>query len=186
MFMRLFIAIELPDELKKEMVKVQARLRKADVDASWTRAEGMHLTLKFMGEVAEQQVPEILSDLRKALEGAGPLRLEVKGVGTFPNPKNTRVVWIGLSGDIEKLMQRQSSIEHAMVLLGMEREERKFAPHLTLGRIKHIRSREQWIKTLEEIKDISLAGFDVTSISLMKSELKPTGAVYAEMGRVEL
>jgi 2'-5' RNA ligase len=186
MFMRLFIAIELPDELKKEMVKVQAQLRNVDVDASWTRAEGMHLTLKFMGEVTEQQVPEIMSSLRKAVEGAGPLRLEVSGVGTFPNPKNGRVVWGGLVGDIEKLVHLQLAVEHAMVLLGMKREERKFTPHLTLGRIRHIRSRDRWMTALEEIKDIRLPGFDVTSVSLMKSELKPSGAVYTEMGRVEL
>ena len=186
MFMRLFIAIELPDEIKKELVKVQAQLKKADVDASWTRAEGMHLTLKFLGEVAEQRTPEILSSLRKALESAVPLRLEVEGAGTFPNPKNARVVWIGLSGDREKLMQIQLAVEQALVLLGMERETRKFTPHLTLGRIRNIRSRDRWITALEEIKDISLPGFDVTSVSLMKSELKPSGAVYAELGRVEL
>lgn len=184
--MRLFIAIELPGEIKKELVKVQAQLKKAEVDASWIRAEGMHLTLKFLGEVAEQRVPEILSHLRKALEGAGPLRLEVKGVGTFPNPKNARVVWIGLSGDSEKLMRLQLAVERAMSLPGMEREERKFTPHLTLGRVKHIRAREQWTTTLDQLKDISLPGFDVASVSLMKSELKPSGAVYTEMGRTEL
>ncbi len=184
--MRLFISIEVPEVVKKELAAAQGMLKVAGVDASWTRAEGMHLTLKFLGEVTDQQVPEIMSGLRKALEGAGPLRLEVSGVGTFLNPKNARVVWIGLSGDVEKLMQIQLTVEHAMVLLGMEREERKFTPHLTLGRVRYIRSRDKWIKTLEEIKNISLPGFDVTTISLMKSELKPDGAVYTEMGRVEL
>jgi 2'-5' RNA ligase len=185
-FMRLFIAIEIPEAVKKELAVAQGRLRVAGVDASWTRAEGMHLTLKFMGEVADQRVPEIMSGLRKAAEGLSPLGLSVSGVGTFPNPKNARVVWIGLAGDIEKLARLQVAVENAMVLLSMTREERKFTPHLTLGRIKYIRSRDQWIKTLEEIKDISLPGFEVTSVSLMKSELKPAGAVYTEMGRVEL
>jgi 2'-5' RNA ligase len=185
-FMRLFIAIEIPEAVKKELAIAQARLRVAGVDASWTRAEGMHLTLKFMGEVTDQRVPEIMSGLRKAAEGIGPLGLSVSGVGTFPNPKNARVVWIGLAGDIEKLARLQVAVENAMVFLGMAREERKFTPHLTLGRIKYIRSRDQWIKTLEEIKDISLPGFEVISVSLMKSELKPAGAVYTEMGSVEL
>jgi 2'-5' RNA ligase len=127
-----------------------------------------------------------MNGLRTAAEGITPLGLSVSGVGTFPNPKNARVIWIGLAGDIEKLARLQVAVENAMVLLGMTREERKFTPHLTLGRIKYIRSRDQWIKTLEEIKDISLPGFEVTSVSLMKSELKPAGAVYTEMGRVEL
>jgi 2'-5' RNA ligase len=184
--MRLFIAIEIPDEIKKEMVTVQERLRKTNVDASWTRAEGMHLTLKFLGEVPEKKVTEIVGGLHSAVDGIGPLKLSVSGVGTFPNPKNARVVWIGLAGDREELSRLQVAVENAMVLLGMAREERKFTPHLTLGRIKYIRSRDMWIKTLGEIKDISLPAFEATSISLMKSELKPSGAVYTEMGKVEL
>jgi 2'-5' RNA ligase len=184
--MRLFIAIEIPEDVKKELASAQGRLRVAGVDASWTRTEGMHLTLKFLGEVPETKISEIVSGLQTAADGIGPLRLSVSGVGTFPNPKNARVVWTGLAGDIEQLMRLQGAVENAMVLLGMAREERKFTPHLTLGRINYIRSRDTWIKTLEEVKDITLPGFEVTSVSLMKSELKPAGAVYTEMGRVEL
>ncbi|MCK9420391.1 MAG: RNA 2',3'-cyclic phosphodiesterase [Nitrospirae bacterium] len=184
--MRLFIAIEIPASVKKELAVAQGRLRVAGVDASWSRAEGMHLTLKFLGEVTDQKVPEIMSSLQKAAEGIGPLGLSVSGIGAFPNPKNARVVWIGLAGDIEKLTRLQVAVENAMVLLNIAREERKFTPHLTLGRIKYIRSSDRWLKTLEEIKDISLPGFEVTSVSLMKSELKPSGAVYTEMGRAEL
>jgi 2'-5' RNA ligase len=184
--MRLFIAIEIPDEIKKEMIKVQEQLRKANIDASWTRAEGMHLTLKFLGEVPEQKITEIVSGLQTAAEGIGQLRLEVKGVGTFPNPRNARVVWIGLSGEIGKLSKLQGAVEDSMARIGLARDERKFTAHLTLGRIKDIRSRDQWLAVLTEIKDRSLPGFDATTVSLMKSELKPSGAVYTGMGNVEL
>jgi len=84
------------------------------------------------------------------------------------------------------LTKLQGAVEDAMVRIGLAREERKFTAHLTLGRIKYIRSREQWLAVLAEIKDRSLPGFDATAVSLMKSELKPAGAVYEEMGRVEL
>jgi RNA 2',3'-cyclic 3'-phosphodiesterase len=184
--MRLFIAIELPGEIKKQMAEAQRRLKGAGVDASWTRSGGVHLTLKFLGEIPEPKVPEIISSLTGAASGSGKFRLEVAGVGAFPNPRNARVVWIGVSGDIEKLTGLQAAIEDAMVRLGMEREERKFTPHLTLGRIRYIRSKESWLGALEELRDIRLPGFDVTSVSLMKSELRPSGAEYAEMGRVEL
>jgi 2'-5' RNA ligase len=96
------------------------------------------------------------------------------------------VVWIGLSGDVERLSRLQAAIEDAMARLGMEREARAFTPHLTLGRIKYIRSRDRWLGALEEVKDARLSGFEATAVSLMKSELKPSGAVYTEMGRVEL
>jgi len=184
--MRLFIAIEIPEEIKKEMVRVQEQLRKANVDASWPRAEGMHLTLKFLGEVPEMKITEIVRGLQTSAEGIGRFRLEVKGVGMFPNPQRARVVWIGLSGDAGKLAKLQGGVEDAMARIGLAREERKFTAHLTLGRIKYIRSRDQWLAVLAEVMDISLPGFEATSVSLMKSELKPAGAVYTEMGRVEL
>jgi 2'-5' RNA ligase len=184
--MRLFIAIEIPDEVKKEMAEVQRRLKGSGVEASWPRAGGIHLTLKFLGETPEALVPDILDGMRQAGGGMGPFRLEVVGTGTFPNPKNARVVWIGLSGDLETLSRLQAGVEDAMVRLGMEREQRKFTPHLTLGRIKYIRSRDRWLNALEENKDVTLPGFDVTAVSLMKSELKPSGAVYTEVGKIEL
>jgi len=184
--MRLFIAIEIPGEIKKELVVAQHRLKGSGVEASWPRPEGIHLTLKFLGEVPEEKTASILNGLRNAAEGTAPFRLDVGGVGAFPGIKNARVAWIGLSGETERLAQLQAAVENAMVLLGMAPEERKFTPHLTLGRIKYIRSRDRWLKAMEEIKDIKLPGFDVVSISLMKSELKASGAVYTEMGRIEL
>ena len=184
--MRLFIAIEIPDEIKQEMIRVQEQLKKVNVVASWPRTEGMHLTLKFLGEVPETKIQEIVSGLQTAAEGIGRFRLEVKGVGTFPNPRNARVVWIGLSGNIGKLTQLQEAVEDALAGIGLARDERKFTAHLTLGRIKQVRSRDQWLAVLAECKDRSLPGFDATAVSLMKSELKPSGAVYTEMSRVEL
>lgn len=184
--MRTFIAIEIPDEVKKQMAEAQGRLKGSGVEASWTRPEGIHLTLKFLGEVEESRIPEIMDALTRAVKGTGGFRLEITGVGAFPNPKSARVVWIGVSGDLERLTALQSSVEEAMAGLGMEREDRKFTPHLTLGRIKYIRLRDAWVSALDAMKDIRLAGFDVDAVSLMKSELKRSGAVYTEIGRVEL
>jgi 2'-5' RNA ligase len=184
--MRLFIAIEIPDEIKQRMAEVQRRLQDTSVDAGWTRPEGIHLTLKFLGEVPEAKVRDIINGLQHAAEVVGPFRLEVGGVGTFPSPKNARVVWVGVSGDVEKLARLQSSVEETISEIGFERDKRAFTPHLTLGRTKYLRSRDTWLKALDEVKDIRLSGFDVAAVSLMKSELKPSGAVYTEVGRIEL
>lgn len=183
---RTFIAIEIPEGVKKEMAEVQRRLKDTSVDAGWTRPEGIHLTLKFLGEVPEVKVRDIINGLQRAVEGAEPFRLEVGGVGTFPSPKNARVVWVGISGDVAKLSRLQSSVEEAISGIGFERDKRAFTPHLTLGRIKNIRSRDKWLKALDELKDIRLSGFDVAAVSLMKSELKPSGAVYTEVGHIDL
>lgn len=184
--MRLFIAIELPPEIKQGIAKVQEQLRTAGANAGWTRPEGIHLTLKFLGEVPEERVPEIMAALTVASQGTGKLNLEVSGAGAFPNGKNPRVLWLGVAGDVAKLTELQAAVENAMAGLGFEREERKFSPHLTLGRIKYPKPRDNWQQKIEGIRDVKLGGFEAVQISLMKSELKREGAVYTEIGRVEL
>lgn len=91
-----------------------------------------------------------------------------------------------MSGDLEKLNGIQAAIDEAMVRIGMEREDRAFKPHLTLARIKHIRSKESLLSALQQVKDVTLPGFEVRSVSLMRSELKRSGAEYTELARVEL
>jgi 2'-5' RNA ligase len=184
--MRTFIAIEIPENVKERMTEVQATLRKADIDASWPRPEGIHLTLKFLGEVPESQIDEIRNALARAVRGINTFRLEGRGTGAFPNARSARVVWMGLSGEMEKLKQLQAAVEENLVRIGLEREDRPFKPHLTLARIKYIRSREAWQKILDQVKDIQLPGFEVSAVSLMKSELKRTGAEYTEVAKVEL
>ncbi len=184
--MRTFIAIEIPDEIKREMARAQEQLKRSGVEAGWTRPEGIHLTLKFLGEVEESRIPGIMDVLTRAVRGSGTFRIEIAGAGAFPNQKNARVVWLGITGGRDKLATLQAAVEDAMAGMGMERDDREFAPHLTLGRIKYIRSRDAWLAALNEMKDIRLPGFEVGHISLMKSELKPSGAVYTEIGKVEL
>jgi 2'-5' RNA ligase len=184
--MRLFIAIEIPEGIKKEMVGLQEKLKKSGADASWPGPEGVHLTLKFLGEVPESKVEEIKNALAAVAGGTGPFRLEAAGAGTFPSAKNPRVAWLGVTGDIDKLSALQQAIEDAMRGVGFEQEEREFKPHLTLARIKYVRSRDAWQSAMSGIKDVRLPAFDVTHVSLMKSELHRTGAVYTEVARVEL
>jgi 2'-5' RNA ligase len=184
--MRTFIAIEIPQGTKQQMTEVQRRLKNAGIEAGWPRPEGMHLTLKFLGEVLDSQIADIKSALAAAVHGIGRFWLDIGGAGAFPNPKTARVVWTGVSGNLEKLKILQAAVEDAMAGLGLERENKAFTPHITLGRIKYIRSKESWLRALDEVKDIKLPGFEVTAVSLMKSELKRTGAEYTEIARAEL
>ncbi|MHB8835242.1 MAG: RNA 2',3'-cyclic phosphodiesterase [Candidatus Methylomirabilia bacterium] len=184
--MRAFIALEIPEAVKQGMAAAQGRLKGSGVDASWSRPEGMHLTLRFLGEVSEGFAREILETLTGALAGTERFQVGVEGVGTFPNPRNARVAWVGICGDLARLAALQAAVELALAGLGIAPEDRSFAPHLTLGRIKRIRQRGLWLKALDGIKDCKLPGFEVAAVSLMQSELKPGGAVYREIGRVAL
>jgi 2'-5' RNA ligase len=184
--MRLFIALELPDEIKQGIARVQEQLKRSGASAGWTRPEGMHLTLKFLGEVSEEKVSAIVAALNDAAKGFGKLKLEIAGAGAFPNAKNPRVIWLGVTGDVEKLGALQSSVENAMEKSGFEREARKFIPHLTLARIKLPNPRDNWQQAIDAIKDVNLGGFEAGRVSLMQSELKREGSVYTEIGGVEL
>lgn len=184
--MRLFIAIELPPEIKQGIAKVQEQLRETGANAGWTRPEGIHLTLKFLGEVEELRIDEIRNALAAAVGANDKLSLSIAGAGAFPNGNKPRVLWLGVTGDVEKLGSLQAAVENAMTRLGFEREERKFSPHLTLARIKFPKPRDNWQQKIEGIRDVKLGGFDAGHISIMQSELKREGAVYTEVGRVEL
>jgi len=184
--MRIFIAIEIPEETRAGLREAQRTLRTDAVDASWPRPEGIHLTLKFLGEVPETKGPEITNALSLAAAGSQAFHLAVDGTGTFPNARSARVVWAGLGGEIDCLNRLQAAVEDAMERIGFDRESRPFTPHLTLGRIKYIRSRETWVRLLEQVKDLKLPAFDVSSFSLIKSELKRSGAEYTQIARFEL
>jgi len=184
--MRLFISIELPDEIKQGIARVQEELRKAGANAGWTRPEGIHLTLTFLGETPEEKVQEVMAALTGAAKGSGSLKLEVAGAGAFPSAKNPRVLWVGVTGDTGRLASLQAAVEDVMEKAGFEREARKFSPHLTLARIKFPRPRDNWQKIIDSIRDIQLGRLEAGHISVMKSELKRDGAVYTEVGRVEL
>jgi len=184
--MRLFIAIEIPEEIKRGISAIQGQLRKSGADAAWTRPEGIHLTLKFLGEVAEAKVPDIKAAMTGAVQGVARFRLEIAGAGAFPNAKSPRVLWLGVRGDLERLAPLHASVEGAMKKLGFDPEDRAFSPHLTLARIKYLRPGFSWQQAIEGIKDVKLGGIDVAAVSLMKSELRPSGAVYTEMGKIEL
>jgi len=184
--MRAFIAIEIPPAVKEGMAGVRDRLKSAGVDAGWSRPEGVHLTLKFLGEVSEERVPEIMRALALALGDTGWFRLGVEGVGVFPNPASARVVWFGLTGDVNVLVALQAAVEQAMAGLGIESDDRPYTPHLTLGRIKRIRKRAAWLEGLAGVSNSRLPGFEVASVSLIESQLRPSGAVYRELGRVAL
>jgi 2'-5' RNA ligase len=185
-YIRTFIAIELPPEIKEAMVGVQAELRKSDADVGWVRPEGVHLTLKFLGDVADKKVLELGDALAEGLKGETPFILQAKGVGTFPTPKSPRVVWLGVEGEVARLSALADKVEEVCASLKFPKESRPFKAHLTLGRVKSPRGRGQLVKTLENFKDADLGEFKADAVSVMKSELKRTGAVYTEMRRIEL
>jgi 2'-5' RNA ligase len=178
--MRTFIAIEIPPEVKSVLAAFQSELRRVGANVGWSNPESIHLTLKFLGEVDEKLVREIGQICVDLAAEYQPFQLGLAGVGVFPNARKPRVLWAGLSGDVEKTAEMQRLLNDRLTPLGFEREEKDFNPHLTLGRIKSEKKIRELLAVANAYPLAPLA-FDVRELVLMKSELLPAGARYTSL-----
>ena len=133
---RTFIAFELPENVIACLKNLQYALKRYGINIRWVNPENIHLTLKFLGDIPIEKCSEIESAIKLVTKAFEPLALSVKGIGVFPSIKNARVLWTGLSGEIEILVNLQQNLEAQLVNLGLKKENRPFKAHLTLGRIK--------------------------------------------------
>ncbi len=181
---RTFIAVNLAPMVIEEIAKVQLDLHAAKGDIRWTRAEGWHLTLKFLGDIAQNQVEPILETLREALRTQPPLHVVAQGLGAFPNLRRPRVLWVGLSGDGLKALSE--TIETALMPLHFPPEDHEFTPHVTLGRIRSLRGWEQVLAMVKEHEQTHFGESVIDHVVLYQSELRPAGAVYRPLGSISL
>jgi len=186
---RSFIAIELPDELKLELDQLETRLKSVQQSwVKWVDPDSIHLTLKFLGNIALDRTGEITRAMEEAAQGISPFQLQVSGLGVFPNLRRVQVAWVGMSGEIDKLGQLQQRIESNMANLGFAPESRRFTPHLTIARLRNqasLNERQRFGKLIADTQFIT-ATIEVDAISLMKSQLTREGAIYSRISLVKL
>jgi 2'-5' RNA ligase len=179
---RAFLALDPPEEILREIGRVQKRLQKLiRGDIRWVQPEGIHLTLKFFGYIPENAVEKIAAVVEKAAAGALPFSLALGGAGVFPDPHRPRVLWFGMSGDVPRLLGFQQGLETELGMIGFPEEERPFRPHLTLARIKSAKGLIGLAKALEQGEEYTAGRFIAAGISLFRSELTPRGAVYTRL-----
>ena len=179
---RSFLALDPPGEILREIASIQNRLRKLiQGDIRWVRPEGIHLTLKFFGDVSGDDVANIATVVGKAAEGERSFSLAVGGVGVFPDPHRPRVLWLGMNGDVERLQVFQKELGQALLQIGFPREERPFRPHLTLGRIRTSKGLIGLARALEREAEYTAGQFIASGLSLIQSELTPRGAIYTRL-----
>jgi 2'-5' RNA ligase len=176
--MRLFVAVNLTDEIREAVWDSAAPLRQKRLPVRWVHTESLHLTLKFLGEVAPKSEPEVVSSLDIAVQGISAFRLTISGFGAFPNPRRPRVIWVGFES-VPPLELLQNRVEQEMQDIGFPLEGRAFHPHLTVGRVRRD-ARPSDMDGMEgvlgrlQIKSETV----VESVDLMQSELKRSGARY--------
>ncbi len=197
--MRTFIAIDLSEENKRFLTDIQTELRDANTDVKWVKSENIHLTLKFLGDVTEQQANQVSGILDKIAAGFQPFEISLSGIGAFPKLEYPRVIWVGVNDKgCRGTARRAPTVELAQVIktelekFGFVKEERPFAAHLTIGRVRTPKNKEQLITV---IKDRNNKGRPqgaaptsqfVSCIKLYQSILTSKGPIYSVLHRALL
>ena len=184
--LRAFIAISLPEPVLQGIVTAQETLKRSGLKIRWVRKEGIHLTLKFLGDIDRDSVEKISEAMERATGSFSPFTLWADGIGVFPNLRRPRVAWVGLSGDIEILRALQRDLESQLSGLGFPKEKRPFKGHLTLGRVKGRLDGIKLQEALEDLGDFRTESFTAQSLVLFQSELRPDGAVYSRVAEAPL
>jgi RNA 2',3'-cyclic 3'-phosphodiesterase len=178
---RSFLAIDLPTEIKEQLAG-QIRILSPDTSGiKWVDPRQIHLTLKFFGSISEEMIDKIIESAKKVTLRREPFSLSLKGVGGFPHIRRPRIIWAGLSSNLEALLKLGEELEIAFKQIGFARENRPFHPHLTLGRNKTNQPNEKLFQRLSGWVEEESEPFGVEEIILYKSDLKPFGPVYSKI-----
>lgn len=181
---RSFCAIELPSETRARAADHIARLREGvpEARASWERVEKLHLTLKFIGEIAPERVGALSGAAERAALHSQSFILALGGRGAFPPRGNPRVLWLGVEDSAGPLISLHNRLEDECAAVGFARESRPFHPHLTLARIRAPQGARQ-LAELHRQTDFERMEFTVADIVVLRSELGPGGSRYTEISR---
>lgn len=184
--MRTFIAIELDEQLKKILSAYIRELDKTKTKIRWVKPAGMHLTLKFLGEIDQVKAERVIQELQETVRRYPCFPLTLRGTGTFPpGSRHPKVVWVGIQKD-PTLMALACEIEDKMAQLGFPREKREFTPHLTLGRVKSQAGIDSLVRRLKEDEAKPFGQMKVSRVTFFQSTLKPTGAEYTPLREFDL
>ena len=178
---RLFVACEVPDDVKVAIGDIITKLRERSGTAvRWIRPEGVHVTLKFLGEVPVRQLPAVKLAIQEAVVGNSPFELELSNIGMFGGREGLRIMWVGIAGDVLRLEKLVRDANAALAVVGFEPERRPFRPHLTLGRVRdEISTRHRAeIEVAVGKMEIPASSWRTNQVSLMRSRLTTTGAHY--------
>lgn len=178
---RSFIAIELPDHIRHAVLNIQNRLKSGVKGIKWVVPDNIHLTIRFLGDLDKKEIEAVKEVLAGVAGSMPPFSLSAKGIGAFPGLTRPRIIWIGLTGDLARLLELHLKVEDRLEAMGMEKEERRFKGHLTIGRVKGKIDALRFIESAKALTDFETEPFSVNQIILFKSELKPAGPIYTRI-----
>lgn len=174
--MRCFISIDIDKKIVNKVVGIQKHLRDLNIDVKLVEPENLHFTVKFLGDVNENEVNGIRKSLEDCVRWEGEFKINISGVGYFGSTSHIRTLWLGLNKGEDKLVKLMKKVND-YVKLG----KRSFSPHLTIGRIKSGRNRGILLEFLNESKNVNVGEMDVNVVKLKKSELTKRGPIYSDL-----
>jgi RNA 2',3'-cyclic 3'-phosphodiesterase len=181
---RTFIALELPADVIQQAEAIQDQLKRAGLKLRWVRAQHMHLTLRFLGDIAPERSTAVVAAMQQAAAQVGPLSLTIQGLGVFPGIRNPRILWIGLGGRTDALTELRQRLDDALAGDGFTRENKPFKAHLTLARIKEFVDSRFLLQAIEACAMFTPVSFQSEEMVLFRSDLRPNGPVHTPLARV--
>jgi 2'-5' RNA ligase len=179
--LRLFVAIELEDTVKKRLKECQEKLKEAGGEVGWVDVNNIHITLKFLGYVEEGRLNQVKDIIKESVQDIETICLRFKGIGGFPSFQRPRVVFVKAEDETGHLVTINSRLEEGFQSLGIEKEDRAYEPHLTLGRVKSPHNIERLVRLMEKYREESFGEELVTRVLLMQSQLTPKGPIYTKL-----
>lgn len=183
MSVRSFIALEINEEVRANLKELLTALRQTSAAVKWVEPENLHLTLKFLGEVPEEQIADITTALQGVAQSVAAFEFTVQGAGGFPDLHRPRVLWVGVKA-IPPLMQLQQLVETAMERLGFAKEGRAYHPHITIGRVKAPTEISKVVAVMNKHKDTVFGTVTPTHLTLFRSDLSWEGPTYTPLAQL--
>lgn len=179
--MRTFIALDLTPEMRQGLSGLQAELKKSNADVKWVDPKNIHLTLKFLGDITEQQVEPVTQALDKIAAHRQPYELSLSGIGAFPKLDYPRVVWVGIESGKEETKEWAAKIDEELSRLGFKKEGREFKAHLTIGRVRSPKNKDRLKSIIQSTTFAPSSKIPIDSITFYQSTLTPQGPIYTSL-----
>lgn len=181
---RAFLAIDLDDDLKPKINKIIKEFKQIDTRIKYVELTNLHLTLKFFGEIDTAGLELLEEKIAKVVSEFKPFNVKIKSCGAFPNNNHIKVIWVGIDDD-SIIRDLHDKLDKEFTKLGFDKDK-KFSTHLTIGRMKSAKNKNQVKSTIEEFSDVEIGEMTVNNIVLKKSTLKPSGPIYEDLKVFEL
>ncbi len=187
--MRCFIAIDINEKIRAAIADLQKQLAaKVAInkgDAKWVEPDNIHLTLKFLGEIKDEQAGEVCEISKQVAEAHKNFDINIESVGTFGG-RSAKIIWVGVGKGAEELMALQKDLEDRLAQAGYPPEEREFSAHLTLCRVKNPKAGIKLAEAVKQFESLKLGSVSADAVYVYQSQLTPAGPIYTLLGSFEL